>query len=118
MGGTDKTDTRLYLVCGPVGGDLIFQSQAYPSNGIYVRRGGQLATVFTTANRAADSDFLVNLQAMDIREDGTIYRLALNEFDEMELYEATPQVKRHRAWPSVTSPVKSRRGPYRSFLLC
>ncbi len=78
------------LVEGNVNGDLIFQSYSYPSNGMYIRRGGKLATVFTNAHRTADGDFLVNLQSIDIREDGTIYLLALNELDEMVLYQATP----------------------------
>ena len=78
-----------YLEGNP-NGDLIFQSQSYPSNGMYVRRGGKLATVFTSAKRTADGDFLVNFQALDIRDDGTIYLLALNEFDEMVFYQATP----------------------------
>ena len=71
-------------------GDIIFQSQSYPSNGVYIQRAGQLATIFTTSKRTPDGDFLVNLQALDIRDDGTVYLLALNEFDEMVFYQATP----------------------------
>jgi hypothetical protein len=75
----------------PVGsGDLVFVSQAFPSLAVFSLRGGTLSTVLTTGRRTADGDFLVNILGLDIRADGTVYILALNERDNLVLYNAAP----------------------------
>ena len=75
----------------PVGnGDLVFVSQAFPSLAVFSLRGGTLSAVLTTGRRTADGDFLVNILGLDIRSDGTIYMLALNERDQLVLYNAAP----------------------------
>jgi hypothetical protein len=74
----------------PVGnGDLVFVSQAFPSLAVFSLRGGTLSTVLTTGRRTTDGDFLVNILGLDVRADGSIYLLALNERDELVLYNAT-----------------------------
>jgi hypothetical protein len=71
-------------------GDLVFVSQAYPSFGVFFQRAGQISTVLTTGRRTADGDYLVTILGLDMRDDGTVYLLALNEKDELVFYAATP----------------------------
>src|SRR5262249_42041164 len=62
-------------------GDLAFAMSAYPSVGLFFQRNGKLNTVLTTGRRTDDGDFLVNILGMDIRQDGTLYLLAVTEKD-------------------------------------
>ncbi len=71
-------------------GDMVFVSQAYPSQVVYSRRNGVLSTVLTTGRPTEAGDLLVNILGLDLKEDGTIYLLALNQNDELVLYSATP----------------------------
>ena len=71
-------------------GDMVFIQQASPSQAVYYRRNGVLSTVLTTGRRTEAGDFLVNIFGVDLKQDGTIYILALNEKDELVLYSATP----------------------------
>ena len=70
-------------------GDLVMMGQAQSSI-VFFQRGSSFATVLNAARRTDDGDLLVNIQGIDLREDGTIYLLALNERDEQVLYRATP----------------------------
>ena len=46
--------------------------------------------MLTTGRRTADGDYLVTILGLDMRDDGTVYLLALNEKDELVFYAATP----------------------------
>jgi len=37
-----------------------------------------------------EGDYLLRINAMDFRDDGTVFILAVNQFDEVVLYEANP----------------------------
>jgi hypothetical protein len=71
-------------------GDMLFMGQGPPSQILFFDQGGKIVTVLNTGRRTDDGDFLVNIQGLDVREDGTIYVMALNERDEQVLYSATP----------------------------
>jgi hypothetical protein len=60
------------------------------SSVVFLQRGASIATVLNSGRRTDDGDLLVTIQGIDLREDGTIYLLALNERDEQVLYSATP----------------------------
>lgn len=70
-------------------GDLLFQF----SNGVnsmVVNRGGRLQQVHDFFKPTADGDWLIRINAMDLRDDGTVYFLAVTATDEVVLYQATP----------------------------
>jgi hypothetical protein len=70
-------------------GDMVMLGQVV-SSVVFFQRGDSIATVLNSGRRTDDGDLLVNIQGIDLREDGTIYLLALNERDEQVLYSATP----------------------------
>jgi len=70
-------------------GDMVMMGQV-TSSIVFFQRGASIATVLNTGRRTDDGDLLVTIQGIDLREDGTIYLLALNERDEQVLYSATP----------------------------
>jgi hypothetical protein len=72
------------------GGDMVFLGQGSPSQVLFFQRNGKTETILNTGRRTDDGDFLVNIQGLDVRADGTVYILALNERDEQVLYSATP----------------------------
>jgi hypothetical protein len=70
-------------------GDLLFQF----ANGVVsmvVRRGGKLHQVHNFFRPTAEGDYLIRINAMDFRDDGTVYFLAVTAEDEIVLYEAQP----------------------------
>ncbi len=70
-------------------GDLLFQF----SNGVnsmVARRGGKFRQVHNFFQPTPDGDFLIRINAMDLRDDGTVYFLAVTQDDEVALYQATP----------------------------
>ncbi|MFN7920074.1 MAG: Ig-like domain-containing protein [Bryobacteraceae bacterium] len=70
-------------------GDLLFQF-ANGVNTIVVRRGDKLMQVHDFFRPTPQGDYLIRLLSMDLRDDGTVYFLAVNEEDEVVLYEARP----------------------------
>jgi hypothetical protein len=70
-------------------GDMLIMGQVV-SSVVFYEHGSSIATVLNTGRRTDDGDLLVTIQGIDLREDGTIYLLALNERDEQVLYSATP----------------------------
>jgi hypothetical protein len=70
-------------------GDQLFQF----SNGVnimVVRRGDQMYQVHNFFAPTPEGDYLIRINAMDLRDDGTVYFLAVTEEDEVVLYQATP----------------------------
>ena len=70
-------------------GDLLFQF-ANGVNSMVVQRGGKFRQVHNFFQPTPDGDFLIRINAMDLRDDGTVYFLAVTERDEVVLYEAVP----------------------------
>ena len=70
-------------------GDVLFQ-YANGVNSMVVRRGGKLRQVHNFFQPTPDGDWLIRINAMDLRDDGTVYFLAVTEWDEVVLYEARP----------------------------
>ena len=71
------------------GGDLLFQF-SNGTNSLAVRRGGKLYQVHNFFRPTPQGDFLIRMNSMDLRDDGTVYFLAVTEEDEVVLYEARP----------------------------
>jgi len=70
-------------------GDALFQY----ANGVttmVVRRGDKLHQVHNFFRPTADGDYLIRINSMDLRDDGTVYFLAVTSEDEVVLYQATP----------------------------
>jgi hypothetical protein len=70
-------------------GDLLFQ-QSNGNNFLLVRRGDQLRQVINLFRPTPEGDYLVRINAIDFRDDGTVYFLAMTVDDETVLYEAKP----------------------------
>ncbi len=73
-------------------GDLLFQ-QSNGNNFLLVRRADEptrIRQVINLYRPTADGDYLVRINAIDFRDDGTVYFLAMTTLDETVLYEATP----------------------------
>jgi hypothetical protein len=70
-------------------GDLLFQ-YANGVNSMVVRRGGRFRQVHSFFQPTADGDWLIRINSMDFRDDGTVYFLAVTAEDEVVLYEARP----------------------------
>jgi hypothetical protein len=70
-------------------GDLLFQ-YANGVNSMVVRRGGRFRQVHNFFRPTPDGDFLIRINSMDFRDDGTVYFLAVTQDDEVVLYEARP----------------------------
>jgi hypothetical protein len=71
------------------GGDVLFQF----SNGatsIVLRREGKLYQVHNFFRPTGEGDWLIRILSMDLRDDGTVWLLAVTEQDEVVLYEARP----------------------------
>lgn len=71
-------------------GDLLFQHSNGGNNFLVVRRGEKLHQVVNLYRPTAEGDYLIRLNAVDFRDDGTVYFLAMNAEDELVLYQATP----------------------------
>lgn len=70
-------------------GDVLFQF----SNGVnsmVVLKNGTFRQVHDFFRPTADGEWLLRINAMDLRDDGTVYFLAVNQFDEVVLYQADP----------------------------
>jgi len=72
-----------------VGGDLLFQF-ANGVNSLVLRRGDKLYQVHNFYRPTPEGDFLLRMNSMDLRDDGTVYFLAVTQQDEVVLYEARP----------------------------
>jgi hypothetical protein len=72
-----------------VGGDALFQF-ANGVNSMVVRRGGKLYQVHDFFRPTPQGDYLIRINSMDLRDDGTVYFLAVTSEDEVVLYEARP----------------------------
>ena len=75
-------------------GDLLFQ-QSNGNNFLLVRPADAKANtdfkqVINFFRPTAEGDYLVRLTAIDFRDDGTVYFLAINQNDETVLYQAQP----------------------------
>ena len=71
-------------------GDALFQF-SNGVNSIVVRKAdGTYRQVQNLFRPTPEGDWLIRLVAMDFRDDGTVYFLAVNQFDELCLYEADP----------------------------
>ena len=71
-------------------GDALFQF-SNGVNSIVVRKaGGELRQVQNLFRPTPEGDWLLRLVAMDFRDDGTVYFLAVNQYDELCLYQADP----------------------------
>ena len=70
-------------------GDVLFQF----SNGVnsmVVLRNGTFRQVHDFFRPTPEGEWLLRINAMDLRDDGTVYFLAVNQFDEVVLYQADP----------------------------
>ena len=70
-------------------GDALFQG-SLSANSIIVRRGGQFRQVHNMFKQTPDGDWLIRLVSIDLRDDGTVYFLAVNQDDDIVLYQADP----------------------------
>lgn len=70
-------------------GDLLFQ-QNNNNHFLHVRRGVQIRQVINLFRPTPEGDYLIRLNAIDFRDDGTVYFLAMTYDDETVLYEAKP----------------------------
>jgi len=70
-------------------GDLLFQF-SNGVNSLVVRRGGTYYQVHSFFRPTPHGDFLIRINSMDLRDDGTVYFLAVTEEDEVVLYEGRP----------------------------
>ena len=59
-------------------------------NSMVARRGGRFRQVHNFFQPTPVGDFLIRTNAMDFRDDGTVYFLAVTQDDEVVLYEARP----------------------------
>ena len=71
------------------GGDVLFQ-QSNGNNFLLVRKDNQFQQVINLYRPTPQGDYLVRLNAIDFRDDGTVYFLAMTYDDETVLYEAKP----------------------------
>lgn len=74
-------------------GDLLFQHSNGGNNFLLVRRADspeRIRQVINLFRPTAEGDYLVRINAIDFRDDGTVYFLAMTSDDETVLYEATP----------------------------
>ncbi|MFO0367359.1 MAG: hypothetical protein ACK55F_22080 [Acidobacteriota bacterium] len=70
-------------------GDVLFQ-QSNGNNFLLVRRGEEVRQVINFFRPTPDGDYLIRINAIDFRDDGTVYFLAMTYDDETVLYEAKP----------------------------
>ena len=70
-------------------GDVLFQF-ANGVNSMVVLKNGAFKQVHNFFQPTPAGEFLIRTNAMDLRDDGTVYFLAVNQFDEVVLYEAKP----------------------------
>jgi hypothetical protein len=70
-------------------GDALFQF-SNGVNSLVVRRNGQLNQVQNLFKPTSEGDWLIRINAMDLRDDGTVYFLAVNQEDDVVLYQAAP----------------------------
>ncbi|MFN8685789.1 MAG: Ig domain-containing protein [Acidobacteriota bacterium] len=74
-------------------GDVLFQHSNGGNNFLLVRRADspeRLRQVINLFRPTAEGDYLVRINAIDFRDDGTVYFLAMTADDETVLYEAKP----------------------------
>ena len=74
-------------------GDLLFQQSNGGNNFLLVRPADDPTKIRQLINLfrpTAEGDYLVRLNAIDFRDDGTVYFLAMTSDDETVLYEAKP----------------------------
>jgi len=74
-------------------GDLLFQQSNGGNNFLLVRRADEpdkIRQVINLFRPTAEGDYLVRINAIDFRDDGTVYFLAMTTDDETVLYEAKP----------------------------
>ena len=55
-----------------------------------VLKDGTMRQVHNFFRPTPEGEFLIRINAMDLRDDGTVYFLAVNQFDEVVMYQATP----------------------------
>ena len=72
-----------------VRGDVLFQ-YGNGVNTMVVRRDNKLYQVHDFFRPTAQGDYLIRIMSMDLRDDGTVYFLAVTEEDEVVLYEGRP----------------------------
>ena len=70
-------------------GDVLFQF-ANGVNTMVVRKNGKMNQVHNLFRPTPDGDWLIRINAMDLRDDGTVYFLAVNQDDDVVLYRASP----------------------------
>jgi hypothetical protein len=68
---------------------VLFQ-QSNGNNFLLVRRGEEVRQVINFFRPTPDGDYLIRINAIDFRDDGTVYFLAMTYDDETVLYEAKP----------------------------
>lgn len=71
-------------------GDSFLQHNFGGNNFLMVRRGGRWHKVLNLFRPTPDGDYLIRVNAVDFRDDGTVYFLAMTVDDETVLYEAKP----------------------------
>lgn len=74
-------------------GDLLFQQSNAGNNFLLVRRADEpekIRQVINLYRPTPDGDYLVRINAIEFRDDGTVYFLAMTSDDETVLYEAKP----------------------------
>lgn len=74
-------------------GDVLFQHTNQGNNFLLVRPADdptKIRQVINLFRPTAEGDYLVRVNAIDFRDDGTVYFLAMNSDDETVLYEAKP----------------------------
>jgi hypothetical protein len=71
-------------------GDLLFQHSNGGNNFLVVRRGDKLHQVINLFRPTAEGDYLIRINSIDFRDDGTVYFLASTAADDLVLYEARP----------------------------
>src|SRR5260370_32531951 len=67
-------------------GDLLFQF-SNGVNSLVVRRGGTYYQVHSFFRPTPHGDFLIPINSMELRDDGTVYFLPVTEDDEADLYQ-------------------------------
>ncbi len=77
-------------------GDVLFQQSNGGNNFLLVKPGDtndprQFRQVINLFRPTKDGDYLVRINAIDLRDDGTVYFLAMTQDDETVLYEARPE---------------------------
>lgn len=71
-------------------GDLLFQHSNGGNNFLIVKRGDKLYQVANLFKPTAEGDYLIRINSIDFRDDGTVYFLAGTAADDLVLYQATP----------------------------